>query len=101
MAALHLLLDAGSLGAFDLHVQRKKRKKGEGSDPAGSHSFYPKQGETETEGSTDMSSNSGELSASLGPNASMYKAAHISTAIYRKLCLKHTACLNANSKISV
>lgn len=49
MEVLHLLLDAGSVWLFDLHVLRKKRKREGGRDPAGSRSVCPTQGERERE----------------------------------------------------
>lgn len=55
LKVLHLLLDAGSLSVFDFHVQREKRKREEGRDPAGSLSVYPTQGQKEAEGSSDTS----------------------------------------------
>lgn len=95
--ALHLLLDAGSLRDFDLHVPRRKRKRGAGRDPAGSRWVYSKQGQR------DRERGGGRLRhqlthrraqshlSSLGPNASMFRAPHF------RHQTKESSCSNANS----
>ncbi len=85
MEALHLLLDAGSLWAFDLHIQRKKRKRREAEiQQAATLSIRNRDRERDRRQHRHQlqQSKAGRDGSSLGPNASMYREAHISLVIH-------------------
>ncbi|KAK5906379.1 hypothetical protein CgunFtcFv8_002251 [Champsocephalus gunnari] len=66
--ALHLLLDAGRLWDFDLHIQREKEEQRERQRSSRQHCVYPKQRRRATVLTADRPARS----STLGPKASMY-----------------------------